>query len=133
MFTIPFLDLPALSHAKGTVTLPGSKSITNRALLLAALAGLIIGVGMGFRSDLELFLLIIPILWAVCCHAQKWWLRVAAPALLVVTALTAGYPILSASAEGSVKPTHAASPPSSPARSMPIPIDTWLLAGPGRN
>ena len=38
MFTIPFLDLPALSHAKGTVTLPGSKSISNRVLLLAALS-----------------------------------------------------------------------------------------------
>ena len=38
MFTTPFLDLPALSHAKGTVTLPGSKSISNRVLLLAALS-----------------------------------------------------------------------------------------------
>jgi 3-phosphoshikimate 1-carboxyvinyltransferase len=32
------LTLPPLVHAEGTVTLPGSKSITNRALLLAALA-----------------------------------------------------------------------------------------------
>jgi 3-phosphoshikimate 1-carboxyvinyltransferase len=32
------LDLPALSRAAGTVTLPGSKSISNRMLLLAALA-----------------------------------------------------------------------------------------------
>ena len=32
------LDLPALSRAAGTVRLPGSKSISNRMLLLAALA-----------------------------------------------------------------------------------------------
>ncbi len=33
-----FLDLPPAARAAGTVRLPGSKSITNRALLLAALA-----------------------------------------------------------------------------------------------
>ena len=33
-----FLDLPALAGADGTVRLPGSKSISNRVLLLAALA-----------------------------------------------------------------------------------------------
>ncbi|HTJ96953.1 MAG TPA: bifunctional 3-phosphoshikimate 1-carboxyvinyltransferase/cytidylate kinase [Rhodocyclaceae bacterium] len=33
-----FLDLPALNHAAGSVRLPGSKSISNRTLLLAALA-----------------------------------------------------------------------------------------------
>ncbi|MDK9726297.1 MAG: bifunctional 3-phosphoshikimate 1-carboxyvinyltransferase/cytidylate kinase [Sterolibacteriaceae bacterium MAG5] len=33
-----FLDLPALGRAAGTVRLPGSKSISNRMLLLAALA-----------------------------------------------------------------------------------------------
>lgn len=33
-----FIDLPPLLSAKGTVRLPGSKSITNRALLLAALS-----------------------------------------------------------------------------------------------
>jgi 3-phosphoshikimate 1-carboxyvinyltransferase len=32
------LTLPAASHAKGNITLPGSKSISNRTLLLAALA-----------------------------------------------------------------------------------------------
>ena len=37
MFSIPFLDLPALSGANGAVRLPGSKSISNRVLLLAAL------------------------------------------------------------------------------------------------
>lgn len=38
MFTTAFLDLPALTHAGGTLTLPGSKSISNRVLLLAALS-----------------------------------------------------------------------------------------------
>ena len=37
MFDIPFLDLPALQTASGVVRLPGSKSISNRLLLLAAL------------------------------------------------------------------------------------------------
>ena len=38
MFKIPFLDVPPLTSAAGTVRLPGSKSISNRLLLLAALA-----------------------------------------------------------------------------------------------
>jgi 3-phosphoshikimate 1-carboxyvinyltransferase len=38
MYSIPFLDLPPLSGASGTVRLPGSKSISNRVLLLAGLA-----------------------------------------------------------------------------------------------
>ena len=38
MFSNSFLDLPALDSASGTVTLPGSKSISNRVLLLAALS-----------------------------------------------------------------------------------------------
>ncbi|MFO1246228.1 MAG: bifunctional 3-phosphoshikimate 1-carboxyvinyltransferase/cytidylate kinase [Ramlibacter sp.] len=37
MFATEFLDLPPLAAAGGTVTLPGSKSISNRVLLLAAL------------------------------------------------------------------------------------------------
>jgi 3-phosphoshikimate 1-carboxyvinyltransferase len=37
MFNTEFLDIPPLSHAHGTVVLPGSKSISNRVLLLAAL------------------------------------------------------------------------------------------------
>jgi 3-phosphoshikimate 1-carboxyvinyltransferase len=37
MFNIPFLDLPPLQSAAGTVRLPGSKSISNRVLLLAGL------------------------------------------------------------------------------------------------
>jgi len=38
MFSTAFLDLPPLVGAAGTVRLPGSKSISNRVLLLAALA-----------------------------------------------------------------------------------------------
>ncbi|MET3496095.1 bifunctional 3-phosphoshikimate 1-carboxyvinyltransferase/cytidylate kinase [Variovorax boronicumulans] len=38
MFSTAFLDLPPLTGAAGTVQLPGSKSISNRVLLLAALA-----------------------------------------------------------------------------------------------
>ena len=38
MYDIPFLDLPPLTGASGTVRLPGSKSISNRVLLLAGLA-----------------------------------------------------------------------------------------------
>lgn len=37
MYATAFLDLPPLTSAGGTVTLPGSKSISNRVLLLAAL------------------------------------------------------------------------------------------------
>jgi 3-phosphoshikimate 1-carboxyvinyltransferase len=37
MYAIPFLDLPPLHGASGAVTLPGSKSISNRVLLLSAL------------------------------------------------------------------------------------------------
>ena len=38
MFSTHFLDIPPLKHASGTVVLPGSKSISNRVLLLAALS-----------------------------------------------------------------------------------------------
>ena len=38
MFDTAFLDIPALTGASGTVHLPGSKSISNRVLLLAALS-----------------------------------------------------------------------------------------------
>jgi 3-phosphoshikimate 1-carboxyvinyltransferase len=38
MYDLPFLDLPPLDGAAGTVRLPGSKSISNRVLLLAGLA-----------------------------------------------------------------------------------------------
>ncbi len=39
MFATAFLDIPPLEAAHGTVVLPGSKSISNRVLLLAALSG----------------------------------------------------------------------------------------------
>ncbi|MFY7905025.1 MAG: hypothetical protein ACOVO0_02720, partial [Burkholderiaceae bacterium] len=37
MYSTDFLDIPPLARASGTVNLPGSKSISNRVLLLAAL------------------------------------------------------------------------------------------------
>ena len=37
MFATAFLDIPPLASAGGSVLLPGSKSISNRLLLLAAL------------------------------------------------------------------------------------------------
>ena len=37
MFATAFLDIPSLQQAGGIVTLPGSKSISNRVLLLSAL------------------------------------------------------------------------------------------------
>jgi 5-enolpyruvylshikimate-3-phosphate synthase len=39
VFATAFLDLAPLEEAGGTVILPGSKSISNRVLLLAALSG----------------------------------------------------------------------------------------------
>ena len=38
MYSVPFIDIPALRSAAGEVRLPGSKSISNRVLLLAALS-----------------------------------------------------------------------------------------------
>jgi 3-phosphoshikimate 1-carboxyvinyltransferase len=38
MFATKFLDIPPLDSAAGSITLPGSKSISNRVLLLAALS-----------------------------------------------------------------------------------------------
>lgn len=47
MFQTDFLDIPPLRHAGGVVRLPGSKSISNRVLLLAAL-----GEGVTTITDL---------------------------------------------------------------------------------
>ena len=38
MGALPFLDLPRARRAQGVMALPGSKSISNRVLLLAAIA-----------------------------------------------------------------------------------------------
>ena len=38
MLSTAFIDIPPLQTAGGTLTLPGSKSISNRVLLLAALS-----------------------------------------------------------------------------------------------
>ena len=41
--------------------------------------------------------------------------------------------ITSSTADGSVKPSHAARAPGRPPRPKPSAMPTWLLAGPGRN
>jgi 3-phosphoshikimate 1-carboxyvinyltransferase len=51
MYDIPFLDLPPLNGASGTVRLPGSKSISNRVLLLAGLAAGTTAVHDALDSD----------------------------------------------------------------------------------
>jgi 3-phosphoshikimate 1-carboxyvinyltransferase len=57
MVSIPFLDLPALYRAAGTVRLPGSKSISNRALLLAGLsAGTTVLRGVLHSDDTQVML-----------------------------------------------------------------------------
>ena len=45
MFSTAFLDIPPLESAGGSVVLPGSKSISNRVLLLAALSEDLAGAG----------------------------------------------------------------------------------------
>ena len=57
MFTTRFLDLPPLTAAAGSVRLPGSKSISNRVLLLAALsAGTTVLEGLLDSDDTEVML-----------------------------------------------------------------------------
>ncbi|MGS0754884.1 bifunctional 3-phosphoshikimate 1-carboxyvinyltransferase/cytidylate kinase [Roseateles sp. GG27B] len=51
MFKIPFLDLPPLRAAAGCVRLPGSKSISNRVLLLAGLSEGVTAVNDLLDSD----------------------------------------------------------------------------------
>jgi 3-phosphoshikimate 1-carboxyvinyltransferase len=51
MFATQFLDIPALDSAAGMVTLPGSKSISNRVLLLAALSAGTTSVNGLLESD----------------------------------------------------------------------------------
>jgi 3-phosphoshikimate 1-carboxyvinyltransferase len=51
MSSTNFLDLPPLTSAQGTVRLPGSKSISNRVLLLAALADGVTELRDLLRSD----------------------------------------------------------------------------------
>ena len=54
MFSTAFLDLPPLAGAAGTVTLPGSKSLTNRALDPEEFTHYEIGAKWDLRPDLAL-------------------------------------------------------------------------------
>ncbi|MEN9880275.1 MAG: hypothetical protein RIQ55_921, partial [Pseudomonadota bacterium] len=51
MSKLPFIDLPAILSGRGTVRLPGSKSLSNRILLLAALAEGVTEVRDLLKSD----------------------------------------------------------------------------------
>ncbi len=51
MYSIPFIDIPALRSAAGIVRLPGSKSISNRVLLLAALSSGVTRIHDVLESD----------------------------------------------------------------------------------
>ena len=63
--TMEQLYLPAASHAQGHITLPGSKSISNRTLLLAALAkGMTDIVGLLASDDTERMLEALKVLGA---------------------------------------------------------------------
>jgi 3-phosphoshikimate 1-carboxyvinyltransferase len=57
MFATKFLDIPALDSAAGSVRLPGSKSISNRVLLLAALSeGVTVVHGLLDSDDTQVML-----------------------------------------------------------------------------
>jgi 3-phosphoshikimate 1-carboxyvinyltransferase len=69
MYSTAFLDLPALAHAQGSVKLPGSKSISNRVLLLAALsAGSTVVHDVLDSDDTRVML---DALQQLGCHIQK--------------------------------------------------------------
>ncbi len=51
MYSTPFIDIPALRSAAGMVNLPGSKSISNRVLLLAALSSGVTRIHDVLESD----------------------------------------------------------------------------------
>jgi 3-phosphoshikimate 1-carboxyvinyltransferase len=73
----PFIDLPAVAGAQGTVRLPGSKSITLRALLLAALSdGETILEGVLESDDSRVMLDALRVLGVECESLDSGTLRV---------------------------------------------------------
>ena len=73
----PFIDLPAAAGAQGTVRLPGSKSITLRALLLAALSdGETILEGVLESDDSRVMLDALRVLGVACEPLDPGTLRV---------------------------------------------------------
>ena len=76
MFDIPLLDLPPLSGASGTVRLPGSKSISNRVLLLAGLAAGTTRVHDLLDSDDTRVMLARCARWAAACERKARVLHV---------------------------------------------------------
>jgi hypothetical protein len=71
--------------------------------------------------------------WATTATATTLSPWIAPTAAGPAIAPTPSAKAISSSADGSVKPTHAASAPSQPARPSPTAMPNWLLAGPGRN
>ena len=69
MYSTAFLDIPALASAGGTVQLPGSKSISNRVLLLAALSSGTTAVHDLLDSDDTRVML--DALCALGCHVDQ--------------------------------------------------------------
>jgi 3-phosphoshikimate 1-carboxyvinyltransferase len=70
MFTTDFLDLPPLTGACGTVTLPGSKSISNRVLLLAALCSGVTTVHDLLDSD-DTRVMLVALRTLGCCITES--------------------------------------------------------------
>jgi 3-phosphoshikimate 1-carboxyvinyltransferase len=77
MYDIPFLDLPPIVGASGTVRLPGSKSISNRVLLLAGLAtGTTTVHGLLDSDDTRVMLAALRTLGCTLAHTAEGTLQV---------------------------------------------------------
>ena len=95
MFTTQFLDIPPLDSAGGTVLLPGSKSISNRVLLLAALgAGTTTVHGLLDSDDTRVML---DALRALDCHIQPGGAAIASGTAFEITGLGGRAPAAHAS------------------------------------
>ena len=88
MFSTAFLDLPALAHASGTLTLPGSKSISNRVLLLAALCAGTTTIHDLLDSD-DTRVMLAALRQLGCDALQGWCYGKAEPADVFATRLAA--------------------------------------------
>ena len=74
MFATKFLDLPPLDSAGGSISLPGSKSISNRVLLLAALsAGSTVVHGLLDSDDTRVMLDALRVSQPVRCRSYIAW------------------------------------------------------------
>jgi len=92
MFATRFLDIPPLESVAGVVRVPGSKSISNRALLLAGFAsGTTIIAGLLHSDDTRVMLDALAVLVVASLHALgRRWVLLAGTGLLVAM-LTLSY------------------------------------------